>query len=263
MAGRTQGQKKRKKSLEAEQLSLARTAGHGGLREGAGRKKTKSIGRRDVAHVARPKLTRHTPVHVTLRAVAGRPSLRTALVRAMFKELVRELNGESFQIVVFSIQRDHVHLICEAADERALSTAMRRLTIRSSLRLNAIFGRATGCNWNGGYHRHDLTTPREVRNALVYVLMNWRKHGEELTEERDPYSSAAEFDGWNDGRPAAREVCGAPRSWLLATGWRRRGLLSPAEAPRATKLDSGDSEPDGPLPDRNWAFRLLTRNVPA
>lgn len=214
MATRTQN--KKRKAKEPEQLSLARTAGHGGHREGSGRKKTKRIGRRDVAHVARPKLSRHTPVHVTLRAVAGRPSLRTPRVRAMFRELVRELNGESFQIVVFSIQRDHVHLICEASDERALSTAMRRLTIRSSLRLNALFGRPSGCNWDGCYHRHDLTTPREVRNALVSVLMNWRKHGEVLTEERDPYSSASEFDGWDDGGRGAREVCGAPRSWLLA-----------------------------------------------
>lgn len=240
MAGRTQSRKKKK--LEAEQLSLARTAGHGGFRAGAGRKKMKKAGRRDVSHAARPKLTRHTPVHVTLRAVARRPSLRTPLVRAMFKELVRELNGEAFQIVVFSIQRDHVHLICEAVDARALSVAMRRLTIRSSLRLNALFARAAGRNWDGGYHRHDLTTPLEVRNALVYVLMNWRKHGEAIADELDPYSSATELDAWVDGRPATREVCGAPRSWLLATGWRRHGLLSPAEAPRATKLDSGDSE---------------------
>ena len=28
----------------------------------------------------------------------------------------------------------------------------------------------------GRYHARPLRTPREVRNALVYVLQNWRKH---------------------------------------------------------------------------------------
>jgi putative transposase len=235
MAKRTRNEKQG--NAEPQQLSLARTAGHGGLREGAGRKK-KTIGtRRDVAHVARVKLARHTPVHVTLRAAAGRPSLRTTVVRAMFAALVRELNGEAFQVVVFSIQRDHVHLICEAIDVDALTTAMRRFTIRSALRLNALFGRESGSQWNGGYHRHDLRTPREVRHALVYVLMNWKKHGEARAEEVaiDPYSSGSEFDGWADAPAAVPEVCGSPRFWLIAKGWRRHGLLSPAEAPRTPR----------------------------
>jgi putative transposase len=238
MAERTRN--KKAGNGESQQLSLARTAGHGGLRAGAGRKKQKTTttgARRDVAHVARAKLARHAPVHVTLRAAAGRPSLRTAVVRAMFVALVRELNGEAFQVVVFSIQRDHVHLICEAIDVDALTTAMRRFTIRSALRLNALFGRASGNQWDGGYHRHDLRTPREVRHALVYVLMNWKKHGEARSDEVaiDPYSSGSELDGWEDGRTAVREACGAPRFWLLAKGWRRLGLLSPAEAPRTAR----------------------------
>lgn len=233
--------KKVKRAKAPVQLSLARTAGHGGRRAGAGRKKKKkkkTEGRGEVAHVAREKLQKRTPVHVTLRAYPGRPSLRRPAVRAMFEEIVRELCCAVFQIVVWSLQRDHVHLICEPADEGALSRAMRRLAIRFSKRLNALFGRRAGKNWSGRYHRHDLTTPREVRNALVYVLMNGKKHGEAErdTDWLDPYSSAAEFDGWREGgTPAARRTCRAPRFWLLGAGWTKHGRLSPTEAPRAPR----------------------------
>ena len=228
---RWRAMRKIKKVKAPVQLSLARTTGHGGRRAGAGRKK--KDGRGDVAHAAREKLQKKTPVHVTLRAYPGRATLRRPAVRAMFEDLVRVIGCEAFRIVVYSLQRDHLHLICEPRDERALSTAMRRLAIRFSLRLNAVFGRPSGRHWSGRYHRHDLTTPREVRNALVYVLLNGKKHGEAARDAHwmDPYSSAAEFDGWRDGASPPRRACGSPRFWLLAVGWRRHGLLSPTEAP--------------------------------
>ena len=78
-------------------------------------------------------------------------------------------------------------------------------------------------------------TPSEVRNALVYVLQNARKHGAWF-QSIDPYSSGAWFDAWK--RNTVRLVSGArpptarARTWLLTHGWRRRGLLEPGESPR-------------------------------
>jgi len=57
--------------------------------------------------------------------------------------------------------------------------------------------------------------------------------------EADPYSSAAVFDGWSSGAlstsaASATVLPVAPaRTWLLATGWRRQGLLSLDETPAA------------------------------
>jgi hypothetical protein len=45
------------------------------------------------------------------------------------------------------------------------------------------------------FHDRELRTPRDVRNALVYVLQNLRKHGIAVAGP-DPYSSGPEFDGW-------------------------------------------------------------------
>jgi len=55
----------------------------------------------------------------------------------------------------------------------------------------------------------------------------------------DPASSARWFRGWRSGSVGAEEAARAadapavraPRTWLLAVGWRRLGLLDPAEVP--------------------------------
>jgi hypothetical protein len=93
------------------------------------------------------------------------------------------------------------------------------------------------------YHLRRLATPREVRNALAYVLGNGRKHaGERGIDVRwhvDPASSAAWFAGWSI-RPTNLPRDGpsgvsAPQSWLLRMGWRRWGLLDPGEVPSSRR----------------------------
>jgi hypothetical protein len=78
-----------------------------------------------------------------------------------------------------------------------------------------------------------LTTPREVRHAIVYVLQNWRKH---LPSVRgfDPRSSARWFTGWRSsiGVPAGRAPVAAPVTWLARVCWRRHALIGFEEGPR-------------------------------
>jgi hypothetical protein len=88
------------------------------------------------------------------------------------------------------------------------------------------------------YHAHVLRTPREVRNAIIYVLQNWRKH---VPGARglDLRSSARWFDGWRESismlrsRPCpSSSPVAAPRTWLARVGWRRGGLVDTTERPR-------------------------------
>lgn len=140
---------------------------------------------------------------------------------------------EDFRVTSFSVQSDHVHMIVEATNKEHLARGMRGLASGMARRVNRALG-IRGSVWGDRYHRHDLTTPREVRNALVYVLQNGAKHHRSFAV-LDPFSSAAYFDGWasahrlrpRDGpSPVAR-----PRFWLLTTGWKRRGLLRLDERP--------------------------------
>jgi hypothetical protein len=126
-------------------------------------------------------------------------------------------------------------VIVEADDGRALSEGMQGLTVRLAKGLNRLMARR-GRVFADRFHAHVLETPAEVRNALAYVLLNHRSHmariGAPAPSSLDRFSSAATFDGWRDGpAPAAPTATSAAQTWLLRSGWRRRGLLSPDETP--------------------------------
>jgi hypothetical protein len=93
-----------------------------------------------------------------------------------------------------------------------------------------------GTVFDDRYHSRALKTPREVKNVLVYVLHNAHHHGLELPDGLDPFSSAAEFDGWSTQPSVERREPRAPlaraATWLLREGWMRHGLLELTELPR-------------------------------
>ena len=81
------------------------------------------------------------------------------------------------------------------------------------------------------YHSEPLESPRQVRNALVYVLQNARKHGCWVARVPDAYSSGPDFDGWLETGAVSERRLAAPRTWLLRLGWRRHGLIALHERP--------------------------------
>jgi putative transposase len=238
-------QKSRGSARVPAQLALAFPNGWGGSRSGAGRKP--SPGRRNVPHRARPKHAARHPVHVTLRS-----SFRPLRSQHVFPSVCIAIRGAAlrdprrFRVLHFSVQWDHVHLIAEASDERALVSGIRSLAIRIARYVNQLVTRR-GRLWADRWHGRALTTPRAVRNALVYVLANFRKHARErLPDGIDAFSSAARFDGWRDfakSAPLPRAgppLHGAmtpfvfvspPDTWLARVGWRRRGLIGIDERP--------------------------------
>ena len=136
-----------------------------------------------------------------------------------------------FRLVQFSVQANHLHLIAEADDRRALSRGMRALGVRIAKRLNRMLCR-TGRVFADRYHARQLATPTEVRNALRYVLNNALHHGLR-GKLPDPCSSGPAFDGWRDRfvtKLTLAPVCAA-RSWLLRVGWRKRGRIGLSELP--------------------------------
>jgi hypothetical protein len=241
----------------AKQLRLAgvpdrpeKKAGHGGKRAGAGRKLAPGK-RASLPHRARPRHTGRHPVHVTLRVRPGLPSLRSQLIAAeLHGALARQakrIDGSTFQVVEFSLQSNHVHLIVEAAGgrhaqppgdaERVLRAGVAGLAIAFARGLNRLLQR-TGKVWADRWHGRELASPREVRNALLYVFRNLARHGTRMFGDTlvDPFSSAAKFEGW--ARPVSALlttepwVHPRPHTWLLERGWRIHGLLDPGEARR-------------------------------
>lgn len=222
-----------KMAAREQQLSfLIRT--HGGRRDGAGRKRIGS--RRNVAHRPRAPHDPRCPVYVTMRTTALPASLRGGRVCAAVREALRRSSQEALRrssqeglrVVEYSVQSNHLHLIVESGSAAALRSGLHGLAIRVARAINRALTRR-GQVFADRYHARMLATPREVRNALVYVLQNWRKHGRSGAGV-DPCSSAPSFDGWKSLARAVAPLATA-RTWLLERGWRRLGLLDPRERP--------------------------------
>jgi hypothetical protein len=214
----------------------------GGKRAGAGRKPNGP--RAGVSHLRRPALSHRFPVHVTHVLRPDIAPLRTRFLYPIVRRaLCASCERRTFRIVQFSVMDDHLHLLIEAADERALGRGMQGFSIRLAKGINRRMERA-GKVFADRYHSVILTSPRQVRHALAYVLQNAKRHAEQLCEvERfepgwvDPCSSAPYFDGWAASSrhaippPAGPPPVAAARTWLLVVGWRRHGLVDLAEVP--------------------------------
>jgi REP element-mobilizing transposase RayT len=171
-------------------------------------------------------------VHITLRVREGLPSLRRdKLLFSAIRTSIALAHKPDFRVVHFSVQSNHLHLMVEAHDERALSLGMQSLGHRMAHGVHRALG-VGGRVFADRYHAHALLTPREVRAALVYVLQNWAKHGS--SGRFDPLSSARWFDGWREHPASATDppIVALPRTWLVRVGWRRHGLVRPDERPR-------------------------------
>ena len=145
----------------------------------------------------------------------------------------------TFRVIHFSIQPNHLHLIVEATSKSALSRGMQGLASGLARRVNRKL-RRRGSLFSDRYHAHALATPTEVRHGIVYVLKNFEKHpvgvpdlGTEPRDGIDPLSSARWFSGWAESTAPPRDPApvAEPRTWLLRTGWKRRGLLRRSERP--------------------------------
>jgi len=179
---------------------------HGGRRKGAGRKPTGNAG---VSHHQRTALAARFPVHVTVKLQRGLPRLRRreeyAALRAAFHAGCAGVKQRgAFRLCHYAVLNDHLHFLVEA-------------------------------------HDRILRTPREVRNAIRYVLANGKKHaaeGREVTVPQaiDTFTSAPWFDGFREsvtvrGIEAMPRPVTDSRTWMLTLGWRRHGLLSVHELP--------------------------------
>jgi REP element-mobilizing transposase RayT len=170
-----------------------------------------------------------------VEGACGAAVAATALLREISLRALRT-RGD-FRVVEYSIQSNHVHFVIEADAAEALAGGMKALGVRFARIVNSAFGRR-GAVLRDRYHLRILRTPREVRNALAYVLQNVRKHraqrGLATPATVDPGSSGRWFSGWagSDVLPSRDPpAVASARSWLLRVGWLRWGRITLAETP--------------------------------
>jgi hypothetical protein len=203
-------------------------------------------------HDTRAKVDPRYPLQVTIRAVPGLPSLRSARVFGALRRAIGRASVDRFRVIHFSVQQDHGHFIVEGDEARRARGGMHGLAIRLALAVNRALGRRKGKVVGDRYHVRPLKTPREMRTSMVYVLLNFRKHLN-APAGIDPRSSGAHFSGWHrrtrlesadvasaPDAAAKRAAVGGlaatatPTTWMATIGWRRAGgMLRLEERPAA------------------------------
>ena len=192
-------------------------------------------GKRPVPHRARVQFVRALPVHVRLRVRKDIPRLRTGrLAEAVRLALIGGKCRPGFRICQFSLQSNHVHLICEANHHEALSRGMQGFCIRFAKQINRRLKRR-GSVLLERYAMTLLKVPKQVRNTICYVLHNSRRHRSNVTGA-DTFSSARYFDGWTRPTglpppPLKTEFWPVAKACtkLLATRWKFCGRIRPDE----------------------------------
>ena len=240
-----------------------------GWRPGAGRKTNASKGLPTRAsHLARPTFRKPQALHVTMRIQRDLGSLRRmdmyhAIRSATIACAKREMHfskGDSFRICHVSIQDDHLHMLVEASHSEALSRGMQGFGISAAKQINGVATKRRGKRRRGAvftdrYHAVVLANPTQTRNALAYVLNNWRKHraDRDFKWNVDAYSTGVLFWGWREREQAQwlwrwpetyqPLVVYLPQTWMLSEGWRRGGGTIPFDYVPSTRGGRGLIEP--------------------
>ena len=190
--------------------------------------------RRDPRHRTRPTLDPRHPVHVVLRVTREVRNLRTPhAYRAIRRAIATSHARSDYRIVHASIQSNHLHLLVEADDKRALTRGMQGFAISAAKRLNRELHRRRGDVFAYRYHATTVETPTQARNAISYIVNNWRHHRRDRHTiwRVDPYSSAHAVPGWNvpphpDYLPVVRAT-----TWLLTDGYKRGAPIRADDVP--------------------------------
>lgn len=182
-------------------------------------------------------------MHVVLRVMPYVQHLRTGrMYRVIRRVLVHYLGRERFHFVHLSIQGTHLHFLVEARDRAALTKGMQSFGIRCADAFHAELG-ITGKVFQYRYHATQITSARQARHTLAYVLNNWRRHREDVANARimawpvDPYSSGVEFRGWSKRVRFELPAGYVPlpvspaRTSLLRGEYERFGRIDPWEKP--------------------------------
>jgi REP element-mobilizing transposase RayT len=170
----------------------------GGPRAGAGRPRKDGSREKRMPHLVRPLLAKRFPVHVTWRIQREVCSLRSGRFFKVLEGAMYAAAKIDFRVVHYSFQKDHIHLIVEADDRRALARGMKGLGVRVARAVNLLMNRR-GNVVPDRYHANILQNPTMVRNARRYLLTNAFKHYRIIGP--DPFASQ---------KPVAE-----PHTWLL------------------------------------------------
>jgi REP element-mobilizing transposase RayT len=169
-------EQKMKKIRKGTQLSLTNP-------KRAGRPAIQDKG---IRHRKREVITKPRPLHLTIKLI--RADIQNKTILKGLRHAIQRARAQGLKIIHYSLERDHVHLYAEGAENQTLAKAMKALGVSFVRRINR-YHKTKGSCYKTRYHLRILNTAREVKNVINYILKNGIKHGR-TKELIDTYNSA-------------------------------------------------------------------------
>ncbi len=162
-------------------------------------------------------------MHLTLRMQRGVWNLRS---QRGFSQVALALGEERklglLRVVAFSVQGNHIHMVVEIDSTADLSRRMKGFGARFAKAVNRMMGRRRGKVLAERYHAVPLRSPRQVRNALAYVLENHARHGARsffpTLAGPDPFAGTSVYAVARASPRLGPPLLSAPKSWVLRVG---------------------------------------------
>ncbi|MEI8348179.1 MAG: transposase [Pseudomonadota bacterium] len=155
----------------------------------AGRPRISRSDKTPVPHRLREEIPKKKPVHVVWHLNPHVPPCRRKNILLIFKKAVLKGRLMGLKVIHFSLMNNHLHLLIETENKKALAKALQSFAISFTKRLKNFNGLKKTPIFKERYFCHILKSLREVKHAIHYILMNGKKAG--LSRyDIDPYSSA-------------------------------------------------------------------------
>lgn len=152
--------------------------------KGAGRP---AIHDRGIRHIARDEIKRSTPLHLTIKINREKAGLKNKSVLKTLHDSIKKARLIGLRIIHYTLEYDHVHLLVEADNNEILGRGMQSFGISFSKGINKI-KKLKGQVFKTRYHFRKLKTPKEIKNAINYILGNALKH-KKACSIVNPYNS--------------------------------------------------------------------------
>ena len=90
----------------------------GGARRGAGQKKVRV---NEPSHARRKAINFRKPIHITIRLVQNKPSLRERRMQLAFLRAIKNAKAHGLAVQQYALVGNHAHFVCEAEDNKKSS----------------------------------------------------------------------------------------------------------------------------------------------
>lgn len=166
-----------KKIRKGKQLSLINP-------KGAGRPAKNDQG---IRHTSRKKFQKALSLLLTIKVRENKADIQSKRMLKRLHHAIYRARLKGLRIIHYTLEYNHVHLLVEAGNHEILHKGMQALGISLSKSINRLKNKK-GAVYKHRYHFRQISSPRDLRNVVNYILNNGIKHKRCDTRE-NPYNS--------------------------------------------------------------------------